>query len=116
MTPRDVQAEVLKGHLPGLVLAALAEGPLHGYAVMEALKERSDGAVSVEGGTVYPLLHRLEEAGLVTSRWSVAGGRRRRTYALTAKGRRGLKKERESWRRFVGALDSIMGADSKGTA
>ncbi|MEA2447694.1 MAG: PadR family transcriptional regulator, regulatory protein PadR, partial [Actinomycetota bacterium] len=91
-----------------LVLAVLADSPIHGYAIMEALRTRSGDAVQVEGGTLYPLLHRLEEAGLVSSTWSTNTGRKRRTYALTAKGRRSLEARKGTWKEFVTALGSIM--------
>lgn len=103
-----VQADLLKGHLEGLVLAVLADRPIHGYAIMEALRTRSAEAIQVEGGTLYPVLHRLEEAGLVSSTWSTNTGRKRRTYALTAKGKRSLQTKKGSWRQFVEALGSIM--------
>src|SRR5215208_6500816 len=86
-----MRAEVLKGHLDGLLLAALEAGPLHGYAVMEALRAGSGGRVDLPTGTVYPALHRLERAGLVRSRWSTEGGRRRRTYELTPAGKQGAR-------------------------
>lgn len=107
-----MQPDLLKGHLEGLVLAVLADRPIHGYAVMESLKSRSGGAIEIEGGTLYPLLHRLEEAGLVRSSWSTQGGRRRRTYSLTARGRRSLAEKQGAWREFVATLGSIMSAPS----
>ena len=73
------------------MLAVLEPGPLHGYAIMEALRVRSDGQVDLPTGTVYPALHRLERAGLVEAAWSQASGRRRRVYELTAAGRRSLE-------------------------
>ena len=82
-----MRAETLKGHLDALVLAALRE-PAHGYAVIEALRGRSDGAFDLAEGTVYPVLHRLEAEGLLASEWSTAAGRRRRVYRLTRKGAR----------------------------
>jgi DNA-binding PadR family transcriptional regulator len=103
-----VQTDLLKGHLEGLVLAVLANGPVHGYAIMAALRTRSGGLVSIEGGTLYPVLHHLEGAGLVSSKWSLESGRRRRTYSLTAKGRRALGDERNTWKEFVAALGAIM--------
>ena len=75
-----MRAEALKGHLDGLLLASLEAGPLHGYAVIEALRDGSSGRFDLPTGTVYPALHRLEAAGLVESGWSVVSGRRRRTY------------------------------------
>src|SRR5204863_6793945 len=76
------------GHLDVLLLAALSDGPRHGYAVKEALREGSGGRFDLPTGTVYPALHRLEAAGLIAGSWSVVDGRRRRSYRLTAAGRR----------------------------
>jgi len=69
-----MRAEALKGHLDGLLLAALEPGPLHGYAVIEQLRAGSGGRIDLPTGTVYPALHRLERAGLVRSRWSSESG------------------------------------------
>jgi PadR family transcriptional regulator, regulatory protein PadR len=103
-----MRAEVLKGHLDGLLLATLEVGPLHGYAVMEALRTGSGGRVDLPTGTVYPALHRLERARLVRSRWSTEGGRRRRSYELTAAGRRALGGERSNWREFSTAVSALL--------
>ena len=103
-----MRAEVLKGHLDGLLLAALEAGPLHGYAVMEALRTGSDGRVDLPTGTVYPALHRLERAGRIRSSWSTEGRRRRRNYELTPAGRRALATERSQWREFSGAVSALL--------
>ena len=103
-----MKAEVLKGHLDGLLLAALEAGPLHGYAVMETLRAGSGGRVDLPTGTVYPALHRLERAGLIRSRWSSEGGRRRRSYELTAAGSRALAGERSSWREFSATVSTLL--------
>src|SRR5205085_2476832 len=80
----SMEGEMLKGHLDMIVLAALAAGPAHGYAVIEEIKRRSGDAFDLPEGTVYPALHRLEDAGLLASRWETAeSGRRRRVYTLT---------------------------------
>src|SRR5882672_8335770 len=92
-----MRAEALKGHLDGLLLAVLDGEPKHGYAVIEALREGSGGHFDLPTGTVYPALRRLEAAGLVRSRWSVVDGRRRRSYQLTAAGRRALTEQRGAW-------------------
>ena len=75
---------MLKGHLDLIVLAALSAGPAHGYAVIEEIRRKSGHAFDLPEGTIYPALHRLEQAGLLVSRWVTAeSGRRRRVYALT---------------------------------
>lgn len=103
-----MRAEALKGHLDGLLLAALEPGALHGYAVIETLRDGSSGHFDLPTGTVYPALHRLEAAGLVTSHWSVVAGRRRRTYALTAAGRSALSGQRSAWEEFSGAVSTLL--------
>lgn len=99
---------MLKGHLDGLLLATLEGGPLHGDAVMEALRTRSGGRFDLPTGTVYPALHRLEQAGLVRGRWSTEGGRRRRSYELTPAGSRALAGERSSWREFSTTVSALL--------
>jgi DNA-binding PadR family transcriptional regulator len=102
------QAQALKGHLDVLLLAALEDGPRHGYAVKEALREGSGGRFDLPTGTVYPALHRLETGGLISGSWSTVDGRRRRTYHLTAAGRRRLHADRRDWREFATAITSLL--------
>ena len=103
-----MRAEALKGHLDGMLLAALEDGPRHGYAVMEALRAGSGGHFDLPTGTVYPALRRLERAGLIAGTWDEAGGRRRRIYELTPAGRRTLDTERGSWRQFAAAVTALL--------
>jgi DNA-binding PadR family transcriptional regulator len=102
--------ERTKGHLDALLLALLASGPQHGYGVIAELRDRSEGELDLPEGTVYPALHRLERAGLLASRWSSEAGRRRRVYVLTSAGGRALGREREQWRAFAGAMETVLGA------
>ncbi|MFI7335813.1 PadR family transcriptional regulator [Micromonospora aurantiaca (nom. illeg.)] len=100
----------VRGHLDLLLLAVLAaEGPVHGYALIIALRDRSKGAFDVPEGTVYPALHRLERAGLVTSRWEQAAPRRRRVYELTSEGRRAQSVKKREWRRLVAGVQAVLG-------
>lgn len=101
--------EALKGHLDLLLLAILADGPAHGYAVIESLRNRSGGTFDLPEGTIYPALHRLESQGLLRSSWSEDSARRKRIYQLTAKGQRTLAKRQEEWQRFSKAVDSTVG-------
>jgi len=103
-----MRAEALKGHLDGLLLASLEAGPLHGYAVIEVVRDGSSGHFDLPTGTVYPALRRLEGAGLVQSGWSVVSGRRRRTYELTPAGRRALNDQRTLWDEFSGAVSALL--------
>ncbi len=104
------EAQALKGHLDMLLLAALEAGPRHGYAVKEALRAGSDGRFDLPTGTVYPALHRLEGAGLITGSWSIVDGRRRRTYQLTAAGQRKLHADRGAWRDFAATVSGLLEA------
>jgi DNA-binding PadR family transcriptional regulator len=101
-------SERLKGHLDGMLLAVVAEAPAHGYAVIERLRERSGGTFSLEEGTVYPALHRLERAGLLASAWTTAEGRRRRVYRVTDDGAQELERSRSDWRAFSRAVDVVL--------
>ena len=103
-----MRAETLKGHLDGMLLAALENGPRHGYAIMETLRAGSGGRFDLPTGTIYPALRRLERAGLVAGTWSEAGGRRRRVYELTPAGHRTLDTERGSWRQFSAAVSAML--------
>jgi DNA-binding PadR family transcriptional regulator len=102
-----VNAEALKGHLDALILAVVAAGPIHGYSIIEELKLRSGGALALPEGTVYPALHRLEGAGMLSSSWS-NGARRRRIYRLTRRGRRELGARRGEWRQFAQAVEAVL--------
>ncbi|MBP2704087.1 helix-turn-helix transcriptional regulator [Microbispora sp. RL4-1S] len=103
-----MNADELRGHMDALLLAVLEHGPLHGYAIIEALRERSGGALDVPTGTVYPALRRLERAGYLASEWAEAGGRRRRTYRLTGEGQAALAGERSAWRSFTAVIGSVL--------
>src|SRR5690348_16626993 len=102
-----MRSEALKGHLDSLILAVVASGPMHGYAIIEELKRRSGGALALPEGTVYPALHRLEGAGLLASSWS-DGARRRRVYRLTRAGRRELGVRRSEWRDFAATIEAVL--------
>jgi DNA-binding PadR family transcriptional regulator len=108
--------DIVRGHLDGLVLAVLGSGPAHGYALIELLRERSDGFFEFPEGSVYPALHRLERSGLVESGWSQVEGRRRRVYALTPKGRRSMAERRLEWKSFSAAVDAVFGGTDLGEA
>ena len=103
-----MKAEELKGHLDGLILSVVSTQPLHGYAVIEALKQRSGGSLTLPEGTVYPALHRLEADGLLKSEWSTASGRRRRVYSITRRGEKELGASRERWRLFSNTIEAVL--------
>lgn len=98
----------MKGHVDLLVLATLSRGPLHGYGLVEELRDVSDGAFDLAEGTVYPALYRLEAVGLLSSKWSQVSGRRRRVYRLTRRGRAELTRERREWRQFADTMKEVV--------
>ncbi len=103
-----MKSDLVKGHLELLLLGVLAEEPRHGYDVIVALRELSDGMFDLAEGSVYPALHRLERLGQVTSSWHVVSGRRRRVYALTKPGRQAMRVEHTEWSRLVQAVEAVM--------
>jgi transcriptional regulator len=100
--------EGFSGHLELLVLASLQTQPMHGYALIEHVRQRSGGQFAYPEGTIYPALRRLEDEGLVRSRWSELDGRRRRVYQLTAQGRRALAEQQEGWSRYIAGVKAVL--------
>jgi PadR family transcriptional regulator, regulatory protein PadR len=103
-----MRGDLLRGHLDLLLLASVRAGATHGYALVERLRERSDGAFDLPEGTVYPALHRLERAGLLASEWSSASGRRRREYRLTERGSEALVGRRSEWEAFSSRVEAVL--------
>jgi len=100
---------MLKGHLDMIVLAALAAGPAHGYAVIEAIRRKSGRAFDLPEGTIYPALHRLEQARLLASRWvNAESGRKRRIYTLTRSRHRALAERHAVWEQFSDAIGALL--------
>ncbi|MEJ3742090.1 helix-turn-helix transcriptional regulator [Actinomycetes bacterium KLBMP 9797] len=104
-----MKAQALHGHLDALLLSVLEDGEQHGYAIIEALKARSGGTLSLPTGTIYPALRRLERAGYVESAWSTVNGRERRTYRLTSAGLKALAGERANWHEFSDTVGRFLG-------
>jgi PadR family transcriptional regulator PadR len=95
-----------------LILAALVDGPRHGYRLALDIEERSDRYFRFKHGTLYPILHKLEKAGLIEGVWSEEGPRgKRKSYALTARGRRFAREQRESWRTFLDRFGRLVGEE-----
>jgi PadR family transcriptional regulator PadR len=102
-----------KGSAELLILAQLESRPRHGYEIGIEIERRSEGAVSFQVASLYPVLYRLERRGLITGRWvEVSGQRRRRYYKLTRAGRKRLAEQRQSWSAFLTALERAGGVES----
>lgn len=102
--------DVLQGTLDLLILNVLGDGPLHGWAISQRIRERSRETLQVNQGSLYPALHRLEEEGLLTSEWihSEQTQRRVKSYRLTRKGTHRLGREQEAWRRYIEAVELVL--------
>lgn len=99
-----------RGDFSLLLLGLVADREMYGYELMAQLRKRSDSAIDLPEGTVYPALRRLEREAFIGGRWvDVPGGPRRRYYSLTPKGQRALADGRHAWRRFAAAADGILG-------
>ncbi|MEV0082236.1 MULTISPECIES: helix-turn-helix transcriptional regulator [Saccharopolyspora] len=110
-----MRVDAVRGHLDGLLLAVLEHGPLHGYAIITEVQQRSGGALELRTGTIYPALNRLERLGLLRSSWESIGERRRRCYRLTDAGRGNLTKARKAWDEFTATIGAVLNP-SRGTA
>jgi transcriptional regulator len=102
--------DTMQGALALLVLKILARrGPLHGYAITAHIEAMSDSVLRVEQGSLYPALHRMEEAGWVKARWMLTEyNRRARIYEVTATGRKQLEVEQARWHAVTGAVGHVL--------
>ena len=98
----------VKGTLPLLVLQTLAQEALHGYAIAQRIKARSEGVLDFKEGTIYPTLHALEEQGSIEANSIVVDGRIRHIYRLTDKGNKMLEAQSLEWAKIVGAMNNVL--------
>lgn len=104
----NVNRDLVAASATPLLLALLETEESYGYRIIQRVKESSDGALEWSEGMLYPVLHRLEKRGLISSRWKLSDqGRRRRVYALTAQGRAELESQRSEWRAVQSTLQRI---------
>jgi len=102
---------LLQGSLDGLVLKTLSWGPMHGFGIARWIRQITDDALSLEEGTLYPALYRMENRGWIKAEWRITeNNRRAKYYQLTATGRRQLVHESENWLRFAGAVAKVFAA------
>jgi DNA-binding PadR family transcriptional regulator len=106
-----VRGELLKGHLDLILLAALRSGPAYGYALIRELRERTGGALDLTEGTIYPVLHRLQDAGYLESRLVDARSRQRRLYSLTPAGETEMERLLVEWSQFIEGIDKLLRDD-----
>ena len=105
------QSDLVQGTLDMLILKTLALEPMHGWGIAQRIQQFSRGLLDVNQGSLYPALQRLELKGAIDAEWRTSDhNRRARYYRLTTAGRRALGAETESWRRYVSAVEWILGA------
>ena len=101
--------ELVKGTLDVLVLKTLTWGPMHGYAVAEWIRQRTNDTLRIEEGALYPALHRMERRGWIASEWGLSeNNRKAKYYQLTPRGRQQLRAELSSWTRYVEAVSKVL--------
>ena len=111
--PARFARELLKGNTATVVLAILAEGPLHGYQIAKEMRRRSDDALQLGQGVLYPILHRLEHRGLIQGEWEQSTGTpSRKRYLITKPGLAELRAKRSEWAAFSVAMAKVL--DAKG--
>jgi PadR family transcriptional regulator len=109
---RTPRADLLQGTLDLLILKSLTVGPRHGWAISKRIRQMSSEVLTVNQGSLYPALYRLEDRGWIAGAEDVSPeGRRIRLYRLTTAGRRELTAEIAHWRLFSGAVDSVVAAE-----
>ncbi len=102
-------AKLLQGTLDMLILKALSLGPLHGFGIGQRIVQMSGEVLTVEEGSLYPALYRIEQQGLVGSEWGVSeNNQRAKFYKLTRAGRKQLQVEEENWERLASAVFKVM--------
>ena len=105
----DPSIDFLKGTLDLMVLKTLSWAPTHGYGIARWIEQCTDDTLSVEEGSLYPALHRLEERGLITAEWGTTErNRRAKFYRLTTAGKKHLKHSYDYWSRFAGAVSKVL--------
>jgi transcriptional regulator len=106
----ELNTDVIQGTLDMLILKTLTHRSLHGYAIALAIHERSEEALRVEEGSLYPALHRLELAGFLESEWKLSeANRRAKFYRITPPGRKRLAAESQNWARLATGIAKVMG-------
>jgi len=106
----DTQTELLQGTLDLFILKTLALEPLHGYGIVQRLKQISGDTLQIRQGSLYPALYRLEKRGLLKASWKTVAGRNAKFYALTKAGERELEMEKAGWERFSAVVRLVLEA------
>ena len=104
----SIRNQIRKGSSEILILRLLQDEPMYGYQIVQELKKRSSGYFDMKEGLLYPTLHRMKQAGLVTSEWQTTDGRRRKYYRLTPDGKEMLREGSAEWDNFMREMQAIL--------
>ena len=104
-----INKELLKGSTTMLILNLLNSNNMYGYEMIKVLKEKSENVFEMKEGTLYPILHSLEETGLIVSYWDEQTLRKRKYYAITDEGRTVLKQKKDEWKLFSNGINNVLG-------
>jgi DNA-binding PadR family transcriptional regulator len=103
-----ITKELVAASAEPLILALLAKGESYGYAIIQEIKSLSDGEIEWTDGMLYPVLHRMEDKGLIKARWAESEtGRKRKYYSIKQDGKKALQKQREQWLTVHGTLSKL---------
>ena len=104
-----ISRELLKGSTNMLILSLLEKENMYGYQMIKELQSKSENIFELKEGTLYPILHLLEEKGYITSYWDESTSKKRKYYSITKKGRDVLKEKEEEWKIFSGGINQVFG-------
>ena len=103
--------DVVQGTMDMLILKACSLEPMHGWGITNRISQITANVLTVNPGSLYPALERLQDRGWITADWGTTeNGRKAKYYTLTARGRKQLGEEKESWRRMVAAVEAVLDA------
>lgn len=111
-----IDKSLLSGSTTMLLLSLLSEKEMYGYEMIETLRKRSNDVFELKAGTLYPLLHSLEEKGFIQSYEEEVGGKLRKYYLLSKEGKKYLKQKKEDWKQYSDAVSNVLGRDCYGMA
>ena len=104
-----VNRELLKGSTNMLILSLLENENMYGYQMIKELSKKSQNVFEFQEGTLYPILHSLEEKNFISSYWDTVGNKKRKYYAITKEGKKHLKDKKEEWEVFSTSINQVLG-------
>ena len=101
--------ELLKGSTDLLVLTLIEKEPMYGYQIIKELSQKSENIFNLQEGTLYPILHALEEKNYISSYWDATTSKKRKYYTITKEGKKHLKNKKEEWKTYTNGVNSVIG-------